>query len=1153
MAEEYTPVPINSVAELRQVLKDANDGIDIARHIIVCRDKDGGKSYFGERPAMMPDDDNWNDGEEKKKWDKMTEGQRRWWRSKHHLVEPSMSFTIKATKDIYVIDFDDMSLCNDDNDLFTDLMGSDTYRTITRKGWHFYIRVPDMIDFSTGLKVQGGEDKDKLGDVDIIGNRSPASANIVERMEAEVQGGSLCEFEWADLKQYFDEERMMKSKKPVKKSVREHRQDLSNSAIAEGDIISSASIKTYLDRLNKETRFDYDSWFKVGCCCHNSIADKDEGFLLWYNWTKTDPKINVPRNDGGHDHRTMEFCREHWGRMRTEREIVATWTSLRVMANKDDPKNEFQELFETGGEDAVVKFMNTFLAFNRNTGEIIFFDPLDDTSFKEVRMCSDQHMTKTYKRNGIWIEGKKKPLNPFTLWESHKDQRQVARVVFDPHPRSKDQNVFNLFQGFDYNACTVAHIDSGMAETGCRNLLDHIYNIWASGDSVLYEYILNWFAYILQYPWKKIGVLLVVKSKQGAGKGIVFNFMEQILGRNLYSQISSIKLLLGDFNKTLEGRLLINLDEAHWGGNTSEGNRLKNLITEVWQPINEKNKEVRNIMNTTAFSASSNEERATSATEGDRRHCGMELANTWAGRQETPEHTKYFCDITGSSPGMPIEEHRVECFAKVLYDRDLSNFVPQKMPRTEYIAEQIERNWTPVQKWWSEVLEMGHFSIKNPQEFVKKYSKKKAFDDPRPYDTSILQWGAIQTGRNGIYSTKTEEYAGNHIRFYASLPCVKTYDPMDDIECMDGDNACSWWFPDASHRSCEEWCYGTMSARFPCRNPVWSLWFNALNNLKDKIPPKYHFDFSNKKEDESEVVMRRRWQSVLLPVPKWFYERHKTTYDYGCANDKKFVSVGRMKLYNKPRDAEYDNDGGLSHKELPTNAHWQNGLQWRPWQKLYDDSMLCPKMISRLLVECPEFLDSNDDITNMGQMLEYFNTFSYDRVCDAFETKEGVSALRERLVSNHMLGDHSEPLTELCKKQVVEVAGYDKDFLFDCFSHTKGAGYGANGVDKDAFFKMIKEMMNGDTYDAVKRPLAKGQYRNISHQLNGVRRKYLVAPSLQQLRAEFSKWAGRFINWDDCDEITLEEDKDSLRHQEYILGVGRAGAGDVIGDSSDDE
>jgi len=98
------------------------------------------------------------------------------------------------------------------------------------------------------------------------------------------------------------------------------------------------------------------------------------------------------------------------------------------------------------------------------------------------------------------------------LWyESTKRLEYVSRV-FNPRPydmaKCAAPNEFNLFHGF-----AIPRIvgDTPLTDVELQQIepfLQHILTIWCKGGLDLQQYVLNWFAHVLQKPWEKTAVLL---------------------------------------------------------------------------------------------------------------------------------------------------------------------------------------------------------------------------------------------------------------------------------------------------------------------------------------------------------------------------------------------------------------------------------------------------------------------------------------------------------------------------------------------------------------------------------------------------------------------------------------------------------------------
>jgi hypothetical protein len=177
-------------------------------------------------------------------------------------------------------------------------------------------------------------------------------------------------------------------------------------------------------------------------------------------------------------------------------------------------------------------------------------------------------------------------VKPFLFWMKWGGRREVRAIGFDPTDK-ENPDIFNVWNGYDISKEIAEKFD----EEEARPILNHILHCWCNGDGEAFEYVLNYFAWILQFPHKKTGVVLCLRSKQGGGKGVIISKLGEIIGDNHFCQNSNANYLFGDFNGQLEGKILVNLDEAFWGGDKKMEGQMKNKITERNQTINKKNKE----------------------------------------------------------------------------------------------------------------------------------------------------------------------------------------------------------------------------------------------------------------------------------------------------------------------------------------------------------------------------------------------------------------------------------------------------------------------------------------------------------------------------------------------------------------------------------
>ncbi len=494
-------------------------------------------------------------------------------------------------------------------------------------------------------------------------------------------------------------------------------------------VYDAGEIQEILNMLPNEC-YEYETWIKIGMAICNVCEGDNIGLGMFVEWSKKDE-----------ENFDLSVIKSNWKRWK-KGNIKVGLTTLRKLKNKYQPLNSksLKCIYETTLEKtkskqkakyAVLKEMNNRLIFVKETGDYIILDK------KIIRKANEELITMPcwYLKNAtkardhfqkendkIYIddgegnlEGIK--LEPFKWWCEWIDRKEVRAIGFDPRDNS-NSDLFNLWNGFNISKEVANEYDEKDAEP----ILNVIKDIWCKGDENSYEYVLNYLSHIIQKPHIKTGVLLALKSKQGGMKGIIIDKVAQIIGDAHYAQNSNANFLFGDFNGQLEGKILINLDEAFWGGDKKLEGVIKNKITETRQTINKKNKENYMVDCYANYIITTNNDWFAGTTEDDRRHFCLELDNRMAGRM-TPEKMAYI---------QPVLDAPCEAFAKVLYNRDIEFFKPRQFKKTDVLQTQVEMNWNSPKVFWNKVMKEGGFE----------------------YEGDFIQWGKKLTVSNE-FSKKT--------------------------------------------------------------------------------------------------------------------------------------------------------------------------------------------------------------------------------------------------------------------------------------------------------------------------------------------------------------------------------------------------------------
>jgi len=254
-------------------------------------------------------------------------------------------------------------------------------------------------------------------------------------------------------------------------------------------------------------------------------------------------------------------------------------------------------------------------------------------------------------------------------------------------------------------------------------LLQHIYSIWCKNDNEHFNYVLKWFAHLLQKPEEKPAVALVVRSdEQGAGKGIVMEIIKKIIGKKHQTQPTSKDEVFGNFNGyALDNTLLLYLDELSWGGDKDAQGKLFKLITEQEISLNKKFQDIKR-ENHTFFRMffTSNSKWVVPEGMNGRRFLVLDCCNMFAGVQ-TQESKKYYEPIINFNPYI---------LAYILYSIDLSAFNIRTFKKSSANQNQAYEGFTLLEKWWYNffqneeapfyVCQNGGKNRKNNPEFLPK-------------------------------------------------------------------------------------------------------------------------------------------------------------------------------------------------------------------------------------------------------------------------------------------------------------------------------------------------------------------------------------------------------------------------------------------------
>lgn len=199
-------------------------------------------------------------------------------------------------------------------------------------------------------------------------------------------------------------------------------------------------------------------------------------------------------------------------------------------------------------------------------------------------------------------------------WLSDPSIRTYETIEFLPPPLFCPRETFNMWRGF---AIERSDIESSK---NIQPFLDHL-SILVNHDEKCIDYMLKWFAHIIQYPGIVNGIAVTLISQEGSGKNVFLDFFHKILGKELYYETANpVQDLWSRFSLGRKNRLLINIDETSGKDTYPHAEQIKNMLTSPNYNYEQKGVNPITLRNFNRVVFTSNNLNPVKITEQDRRN-----------------------------------------------------------------------------------------------------------------------------------------------------------------------------------------------------------------------------------------------------------------------------------------------------------------------------------------------------------------------------------------------------------------------------------------------------------------------------------------------------------------------------------------------------
>lgn len=279
---------------------------------------------------------------------------------------------------------------------------------------------------------------------------------------------------------------------------------------------------------------------------------------------------------------------------------------------------------------------------------------------------------------------KRKPL--FKYWMEHADRPTAIGFTIDPDGDRFVDGRLNLWQGYGVTP-----------KAGKWPLLRaHIVDVVCNGNEEHAQYLLRYIAFAIQKPTEPSEVVVVLRGKQGTGKGTLVSLLCDIFGSHSL-QVSDRRQIVGNFNAHLMQVCFLFADEAVWAGDKQAEGTLKRMATEATLTYEPKGLDAFEGPNMLTIMMASNEGWVVPAGEDDRRFVVLDVSD--AHKQDHAYFKRLRDELDGGGR---------EAFMHDMLEMDLAGWHPRDdRPMTDAKAEQISQSADPLVHWLGEILEAG--------------------------------------------------------------------------------------------------------------------------------------------------------------------------------------------------------------------------------------------------------------------------------------------------------------------------------------------------------------------------------------------------------------------------------------------------------------
>lgn len=380
------------------------------------------------------------------------------------------------------------------------------------------------------------------------------------------------------------------------------------------------------------------------------------------------------------------------------------------------PEAQFKPIVESKKKSYLEEINDEFALIFGKGPHVFLREMTDENGQAEIGFWRGADFKEYYSNKLVQTSGKGRSVTYAEAWLQWEDRREYNGIVFAPEREARNR-YYNLWKGFTCNPLPPEEANKDQ-KRGLELLLDHAKRNICGGDEVLFNWLMGYFAHLVQKPYVRPKTTLVFKGSKGTGKNSFVDRIGHLIGRH-YLVTGTSRYLTSNFNSHMDGCLMLVLDEAFWSGDKTAEGVLKTVTTNTTLMIERKGMDPYRIDNLVRLVILGNDDWVVPASADERRYAVFEMGE---GNKKDRKFFSEMENLLDTKGGCGLLLHYLKHF-------DLDSMDVNDAPNTKALLEQKLQTISPLEQWWHESLEQGHISYGefSGQDWPERLSKETLY------------------------------------------------------------------------------------------------------------------------------------------------------------------------------------------------------------------------------------------------------------------------------------------------------------------------------------------------------------------------------------------------------------------------------------------